>query len=154
MRNKVTIYTSNRLQRKLARPTFLAAPVRDYWEDVLDYGAHQAEYLAPEGVTGYLQRSHEIELEDLPIPGWGVIRAVAPYASFVAEGTKPHWAPIKALRPWAEEKGINVYALQWSIARKGTRAHPWFPEVRKLTLAYARMRLGVLTQRIKATWER
>lgn len=41
------------------------------------------------------------------------------------EGTAPHWAPKEALQDWANLRGIPVRALQYSIARKGTRANPF-----------------------------
>lgn len=43
------------------------------------------------------------------------------YASYVMGGTRPHWAPIAPLKGWAARHGINVYALQHTIAVKGTR---------------------------------
>ncbi len=58
------------------------------------------------------------------------------YGAFVEYGTKPHRvsvAPGTPLREWAILKGINPYALQKSIARKGTRAHPFVaPTYRKM----------------------
>ncbi len=71
--------------------------------------------------TGRLASSIRTEL--------GVLSAtVAPhvsYAIYVHQGTRPHWAPISALAPWAERHGINPYAVQASIARKGTKGNPF-----------------------------
>lgn len=50
------------------------------------------------------------------------------YAQSVEEGAKPHWtsvAPGSSLRAWANLKGISPYAVQRSIAKKGTKAHPY-----------------------------
>lgn len=47
------------------------------------------------------------------------------YAEPVEKGSRPHWVSVKrgsSLRKWADDKGINPYAVQRSIARKGTRA--------------------------------
>jgi len=53
----------------------------------------------------------------------------APYARPVEFGSRPHWAPIAPLKAWArrvlghERAG---YAVQRVIARRGTRARPFF----------------------------
>lgn len=47
------------------------------------------------------------------------------YAIFVEEGTRPHRAPIDALRPWAERHGIPVGAVWYKIATEGTDPR-WF----------------------------
>lgn len=47
------------------------------------------------------------------------------YAYWVHIGSGPHWAPIKYLEGWAKRHGINPYALQKSIAKKGTKANPF-----------------------------
>lgn len=52
----------------------------------------------------------------------------APYALAVENGSRAHWtsvAPGTTLRRWADMKGINPYAVQRSIAKKGTKAHPY-----------------------------
>lgn len=36
-------------------------------------------------------------------------------------GSKPHSAPIEALRGWAERHGVPVGAVWWSIKTKGTK---------------------------------
>jgi hypothetical protein len=55
----------------------------------------------------------------------------APYAAPVEYGSKPHWAPIEPLKAWAELKGMNPYALRWSIAQKGTKPHPYIEPTAK-----------------------
>ena len=40
--------------------------------------------------------------------------------------SKPHFPPIKKLIPWAEAKGLNPYAVQRSIGKKGTPLVPFF----------------------------
>lgn len=61
---------------------------------------------------------------DISRGGRGEIRLTvyvgAPYAKYVMSGTRPHWAPARALQGWASRHGINVYALQQSIAKRGT----------------------------------
>ena len=46
----------------------------------------------------------------------------APHVEF---GTRPHKAPISALKGWAERHGIPVGAVWGSIAKKGTKAQPF-----------------------------
>lgn len=56
------------------------------------------------------------------------IKPTMPYADAVETGSKPHWiphGPDSALAAWAKLKGINVYALAASIAKKGTKPHPY-----------------------------
>ncbi len=48
------------------------------------------------------------------------------YAWFVEHGTKPHKAPIEALRPWAERHGIPVGAVWHKIATEGTEPRYMF----------------------------
>lgn len=51
------------------------------------------------------------------------------YAAATEYGAKPHWAPIKPLKYWAKRKGGDerlAYVAQRSIAKKGTRAQPYF----------------------------
>lgn len=76
---------------------------------------------APVGVSGLLRSQINISYGELR----GTISANSQYALFVEEGTKPHWVPIAALQPWADLKGIPVYALQKSIAKVGTKAQPF-----------------------------
>ena len=48
------------------------------------------------------------------------------YARPVEFGSRPHWVSVRHLQAWADLKGINVYAVRWSIATKGTRPQPFF----------------------------
>ena len=44
------------------------------------------------------------------------------------KGSVPHWTSAKPGTPlhrWAVHKGISPYAVQYSIAKKGTKAHPF-----------------------------
>ncbi len=46
-------------------------------------------------------------------------------APFIEFGTRPHAAPISALKGWADRHGIPVGAVWTSIKRKGTKAQPF-----------------------------
>ena len=60
----------------------------------------------------------------------GTLRAeVGPtvdYGIYVEKGTDPHFPPISAISPWAKRHGIDPFALQQSIGKKGTEANPFF----------------------------
>lgn len=83
---------------------------------------------APVGVGGISGLRGSIGFTLDPANLTSEIKPTAPYADAVETGSKPHWAPHgpgSSLAAWAKLKGINVYALAWSIARKGTKAHPF-----------------------------
>lgn len=51
--------------------------------------------------------------------------AHANYAAYVEYGTAPHRPPIQAISDWAYAHGMSPWALQKSIAERGTRPHPY-----------------------------
>jgi hypothetical protein len=59
------------------------------------------------------------------------VKPTVPYADAVETGSKPHWIPLSAIEQgqplgdWAKLKGVPAEALRFSIARKGTKAHPY-----------------------------
>lgn len=58
----------------------------------------------------------------------GFVRFNAPYATYVHDGTRPHFPPIirgKGLEVWARRKSINVWAVAKSISRRGTKKNPF-----------------------------
>ncbi|SIS11370.1 HK97 gp10 family phage protein [Williamsia sterculiae] len=78
------------------------------------------------GVTGDLRRSvtYTIDTHGLSAE----IRPTASYAEAVEWGSPPRHvsaAPGTPLARWADQKGLNPYAVQASIAAKGTVAHPF-----------------------------
>lgn len=78
------------------------------------------------GVTGDLRRSIKYKIDRANLSA--EIFPDVPYAEDVENGTRPHWASVKegsSLRKWADAHNINPYALQKSIALKGTKAHPF-----------------------------
>ena len=77
--------------------------------------------LAPHD-TGALQRSILAE-EEYPT---SKVIVNSPYGAAMEYGTRPHFPPIDAITKWANKKGINPYALAFSISKKGTKAHPYF----------------------------
>jgi len=78
------------------------------------------------GVTGNLRRSVRYTFNAAALRA--VIEPAAQYAEYVEKGTRPHMVSVAEgtpLRAWAKLKGINPFALKASIARKGTKAHPF-----------------------------
>ena len=81
----------------------------------------------PRGATGDLSKSIASEVDERNLVGRvGLDYPGKNYGKYVEKGTGPHWAPIRALERWAEQRGISPYAIQRSIAQKGTRPHPFF----------------------------
>ncbi|WP_241473768.1 HK97 gp10 family phage protein [Mycolicibacterium neoaurum] len=81
---------------------------------------------APVGVTADLRKSVKYEVNEGDLSA--KIGPTAKYADPIEFGSRPHWVSVAAgspLRDWADAKGINPYAVQRSIAKKGTKAHPF-----------------------------
>lgn len=78
------------------------------------------------GVTGDLRKSNKYEVNQSAMTA--EIGPTAKYANPVEYGSRPRWVSVaegSSLREWANAKGINPYAVQRSIAKKGTKAHPF-----------------------------
>jgi len=86
------------------------------------------------GVTGNLRRSVRYRFNPWKLEA--VIEPAAQYAEPVEYGSRAHYVSVAEgtpLRAWAKLKGINPYALQASIAKKGTKPHPFVePTYRKM----------------------
>jgi hypothetical protein len=81
---------------------------------------------APVGSSGNLRRAIRYTYNPSSISA--EITPEAPYTDAVEFGSRPHWTsarPGTSLAKWANMKGINPYAVQRSIATKGTKAHPF-----------------------------
>ena len=75
----------------------------------------------------------------------GKLKLTIPYTRSV-----PHYPPIKKLKPWAEAKGLNPYAVQRSIGKKGTPLVPFFLIAEKKT----RVKRSAVTRRTAKEIER
>ena len=76
----------------------------------------------PVGVTSFLRQHVTYHWNNrLSV----TVEPTAPYAEYVEFGTRPHWTSVHNLESWARLKGIDPYALQRSIAKKGTKPHPY-----------------------------
>jgi hypothetical protein len=125
------------LQAKIRDAGTLAGPpVRRFFQQAGAEIERAAKNRAPR-FTGDLQRSITHRVDQGELPGFVVVGSNVSHAPFVhgffdttATRTKPHFPPVKgprgaALRAWAKAKGIPVYAVAWSIARKGTPLVPF-----------------------------
>lgn len=83
-------------------------------------GAEKRE--APFGVSGGLRDRWEVIMGRFT----GTLRSGVGYASGVEEGTPPHPVSATAIAPWAIKHGLNPWAVAKSIAKKGTKANPFF----------------------------
>jgi hypothetical protein len=83
---------------------------------------------APVGVGGGAGLRGSIRYKFSPTQLRAQVGPNVPYAAAVEQGSRPRWVSVREgspLRRWARLKGINPYAVQRSIARKGTRPHPY-----------------------------
>lgn len=81
---------------------------------------------APVGVTGQLRNS--IRYVYAPALLSAEVGPKADYGAAVETGAKAHWPPYgegTSLADWANLKGIPVFLVARSIAKKGTKAHPF-----------------------------
>jgi hypothetical protein len=139
------------------REAFRMYPVaanREIQKGLLESGkviAGREKREAPVGVTAHLKQSIGIRLKK----GSVIIVPKKKYAVAVHEGTKPHYVSVKnkraPLRIWAIKKGINPYALQKSIMRKGTKANPFVDRtIQKAEYRVRRIFVSVLEKIIKS----
>lgn len=83
---------------------------------------NQAKKEAPIGLT---KKLHNMWTKTFS-PLTGKISSQMPYALGIEFGTAPHKVPVSEIAPWAISKGLNPWAVAKSIAKKGTRANPFF----------------------------
>lgn len=67
--------------------------------------------------------------------------------------SKPHYPPIKALRQWADDKGISPYVVQQAIGRKGTPLIPFFKIAIKDSEAEKKALLAGTAIAIETKWK-
>jgi HK97 gp10 family phage protein len=85
-----------------------------------------AKNTVPVGATGELRRSIGSDIDERSLIGIvGLDFPGRNYGIYVEKGTRPHMPPIGALDRWANQRGLNPYAVAKSIARKGTKAQPF-----------------------------
>ena len=65
------------------------------------------------------------------MPDSAEVKAQQKYNDYVNLGTRPHFVSPKKLLVWARIVGANAYAVAKSIAKKGTKANPFFKRTAK-----------------------
>jgi len=80
------------------------------------------ENLISNNFTGALAQSIKVRIDTRK---FRIRLSFLEYGEYLDKGTKPHMVPVDAIRPWAKAKGLNEWAVAKSIAKKGTKAHPW-----------------------------
>jgi hypothetical protein len=92
----------------------------------------------PKGAGGSAGLQGSIATDEVPLDDAviGMVFTPLGYAKYIEEGTKPrekgHWPPIQPLTDWAhvvlglddQEARSAAFAIQRSIAKKGTKANP------------------------------
>lgn len=85
---------------------------------------------APFGTSGQLRQNWVLKMGRFEGSlGSGAKANSYPYGTAIEFGTGPHRINVSNNEPfklWARRKGLNPYAVAKSIAKKGTKANPFF----------------------------
>tara|TARA_R100000654_G_scaffold43561_3_gene69771 strand:+ start:1007 stop:1537 length:531 start_codon:yes stop_codon:yes gene_type:complete len=139
----------NQLKNRLDLANMSAKPIRKLMREQGQIIRKQAKKEAPK-FSGSLSRSIHVQRIKSKgrLPQSVKIYSSRSYAKFVHGDEKisgklslkkpftrsvPHFPPVKKLKPWADAKGLNVYAVQRSIGKKGTPLVPFFLIAEKKT---------------------
>lgn len=74
--------------------------------------------------TGFLRNAWSTRFGTLS----GELENTAKYASFIHDGTNPHWPPMDAIERWANRHGIPPFLVARSISQKGTKGKPFLDD--------------------------
>lgn len=94
------------------------------------------EIRTPKGYSGHLAASISSQLiSDVMGVVTGITSSTLNYAAAVEKGSRPHFPPIEALTGkkesldlWAQQKGLNPFAVAKGIAKRGTKARNMFKD--------------------------
>ena len=117
-----------------AAPAEMAYALHRGLEESAIYTQGIFRWLLPVGVSGYLRQHVIYTWNDLLSVS---VYPTADYAKYIEYGTRPHWTSVHNLEAWAALKGINPYALQRSIAKRGTKAHPFLERTAEFSTGHA-----------------
>lgn len=123
---KVTIDDAAVQEMLASAPDVVQKTIRELVEGSAIDVQREMRIAAPIAVTGDLRRS--VRYTFTPATLSAEITPAIDYAGDVEYGGKARYVSVAEgtpLRAWAEQKGINPYALRNSIAKKGTKAHPF-----------------------------
>ena len=140
--------TKDELLQALQDPGLIEVPLKDFLYRSALTVEGQAKMLAPVD-TGRLRASITTFLE----PRRAMVSATAFYAPYVEYGTRPHFPPVSALRPWAKRHGnMSAWALARAIARRGTRPHPFMAPGARASLSSIQGFLSDMAEDIATRW--
>jgi len=108
-------------------------------------GRSTARKFAP-SAFGFLRNSIDFVQSGLKM----TLIAGATYAPYVNFGTRPHWIPVNALDEWAKRRGLDddaKHAVRFSIAKKGTKANPFWTRTTLFLQLGARRYMEAAVQR-------
>lgn len=118
MRIIIELHGLENLQRKL--DSAFTAPIRDALRRSVEAIRKEVRVRTPVD-TGALRDSFTAKIDPSTRPMWGEVRSSLPYSRPVEFGTRPHYPPVHALTGWASRRGVNPYALQRAIGKRGTK---------------------------------
>jgi len=133
-----TKFPKSKLFQPLGADIAFKAAVDSYMNDIQVQGINIAQAETPIGATGDL--ANGIEFKRISFLN-AELEWAAPHARPVADGTSPHFAPLRRLAEWTAVKWGDPGAgkiLQEVIATKGTRANRFPTRTKKRVLDQAR----------------
>ncbi len=113
------------LRKKLNPNVLLGKPLREAMLKSVLFLEAEVKSRTPVD-TGRLRGSITHSIAPDPIPLWAKVGTNVEYAPFVEEGTRPHWPPIEAIKPWARRHRLSPWAVAVAIARRGTKGAHMF----------------------------
>lgn len=129
----------NALEATKKAPEEMAKAIHQTLLEVAIYTQRVFRQNMPVGKTGMLRRTTTyVWLGDARVR----IEPVEEYAEYVEFGTRPHFPPVEAITPWARMRGIEPWALAHSIAKHGTKAHPFLQKTYEQVEPYANTALA------------
>lgn len=137
------------LLNKLETRRLIAAPVSRFFRSAAFRVQGRAQIKAPV-FRGLLKNSIQSDFDGASPMRWARVGTNAQQAAPMEFGTRPHFPPVRAITPWATAHGIDPYALALSIARKGTKPHPFLKPALDESVPDIRALLSVMGREIES----
>ncbi len=152
----IEIHGLDELVRKINDPALLGEPLRNFMSKSLSQIGGQIAQRTPVD-TARLRSSFltaDAKAIDVsPIPKWGQLKSNVEYGLFAEVDTRPHWTSIRNLIPWAHRHGINPFALQRKIARKGTKGKHMREQGVEASIPLISQNLNECAREIEQRWD-
>ena len=150
---RITVEGDARLRKTLSDPLLIKGPIAGFLKRSALTIELNAKTSAPVD-TGRLRSSIITDIQPLSAR----IGPTVEYAPYVEFGTRPHWAPMGALQPWAGRHGFGAGAkgdwlVRFIISKRGTKAHPFMRPAAQKSLAAVRGFANQMLTEIKLRWE-